>query len=83
MTVNLFLIESPIGKLVPRQHHIDSGHCMLQFEVVSLGGQDLPFVTINQAQMEQSLVVALHLVLRQGSELLVGGVTRGSDIVGQ
>jgi len=32
--------------------------------------------------MEQGLVVAVHLVLGQGSELLVGGVAGGSDIVG-
>ena len=48
VTVNLLLIESPIGKLVSRQHHIDSGHRMLQLEVIGLCGQDLSLVTINQ-----------------------------------
>lgn len=55
---------------------------MLQLEVVSLGGQHLPVVAVDQAQLEQSLVVALHLVPGQGSELLVGGETRRSNIVG-
>lgn len=82
MAIDLLLIESPIRELVPRQHHIDSGHRMLQLEVVGLGSQDLSLVTINQAQMEQGLVITVHLVLGQGSELLVGGIARGSDIVG-
>jgi len=67
---------------MPGQHHVDSGHRMLQLEVVSLGGQDLTLVAINQAQMEQGLVVALHLVLGQGGELLMSSVARGSDIMG-
>ena len=67
---------------MPRQHHIDSSHRMLQREVVGLGGQDLSLITISQAQMEQGFVVAMHLVLGQGRELLMGGVTRGSDVVG-
>ena len=82
MSVDLLLIESPIGELVAGQHHIHSGHRMLQLEVVSLGGQHLPLVAINQAQVEQGLIMTLHLVLGQGSELLVGGETGGSDIVG-
>ena len=83
MTIDLLLIVSPIGKLLSGQHHVDSTHRMLQLEVVSLGGQDLTLVTINQVQMEQGLVVALHLVLGQGGEFLMSGVTGGSDIVGQ
>jgi hypothetical protein len=82
MSINLLLVESPVGELMARQHHVYSGHRMLQLEVVSLGGQHLSLVAINQAQVEQGLVVALHLVLGQGSELLVGGVTRGSNVVG-
>lgn len=82
MSINLLLIESPIGELMARQHHIHSGHRMLQFEVVGLGSQHLSLIAVNQPQVEQGLIVALHLVLGQGSELLVGGVTRGSNIVG-
>lgn len=62
MTVNLLLVESPVGKLVPGQHHIDSGHRMLQLEVVGFGSQHLPLVTIIQAQVEQGFVVAVHLI---------------------
>ena len=82
VSVNLLLVESPIWELMAREHHIHSGYRMLQLEVVSLGGQYLSLITVNQAQVEQGLVVALHLVLGQGSELLVGGISRGSDIVG-
>ena len=82
MTVNLLLIESPLGKFMSRQHHIHSGHRVLQLEVISLGGQDLSLVTVNQAQVEQGLIVVLDLVLGRGGELLMGGITRGSDIMG-
>ena len=82
MSVNLLLIESPIWKLVSRQHHIHGGHCMLQLEMISLGGQHLSFIAIKQAQVEQGLVVALHLVLVQSGEFLMGGETGGCDVVG-
>jgi len=81
VSVDLLLIESPIGELVAGQHHVYSGHRMLQLEVVGLGGQHLSLVTINQAQVEQGLIMP-HLILGRGSELLVGGETGGSDIVG-
>jgi len=67
---------------VARQHHIHGGNCVLQLEVVSLGRQHLPLITICQAQLEQSPIVVLQLVLRRGSEFLVSGETRRSDIVG-
>ena len=82
MSVHFLLVKSPIGELVTRQHHIHSGHCMLQLEVVSLCGQNLSLEAINQAQVEQGLVVALDLVLGQGGELLVGSIAGGSDVVG-
>ena len=82
VSVNLLLVESPIGELMAREHHIYSGHRMLQLEVVSLGGQYLSLITVNQAQVEQGLVVALDLVLGQGGELLVGSIAGGSDVVG-
>lgn len=66
-----------------RQRHIGSGRHMLQLEAVSLGSQDLSPVTINQAQMEQGFVVAMHLVIRKGYELRVAGVTRESNVVGR
>lgn len=55
---------------------------MLQPEMVSLSGQHLSLIAINQVQVEQGFVVAQHLVLRQSSEFLVGGVTGGSNVMG-
>lgn len=55
---------------------------MLQLEMVSLSGQHPPFITIGQLQVEQGLVVAVHLILGQSGEFLVGSKTGGSDIVG-